>query len=480
MIAKLEELKAAAVDAEVEVGGWKLRLVTRPEINKTNGETAKGGVKFDIYAVAPGGTRRLRSVVEMKRQMGIIGDAEGEGEGGGRPAAAAAVRRAAARRRRRRWWWRWWRRPRWSRLRRRARRAPTRIRRRRRVSGRRASAMRSRSKWRRSGGETSWQPAEVVVLLRNGAFRACVNEESDFIEEFTQDDAGTEWRWPSRGSSKRQAEEEEEEQEEEAGTQRSACAACRGRHVAHTCGARGFAARGLADPRKTKPPPPPPPPLTLGMRVVGRFAGGRRWYPGRVRALHDDGTVHVAYDDGDEEHAPRRLVKPDDTKPAAAAGAGAAGRAILPWSEWPRLPPRAESPAPEPHPRPRRHRHPRPRPHPHPRPAPAPALARRSPAGNAHVFRPRCSRWPARCAARERTTSRCCYATAATARTTSTASRRHSMACPRAIGSAGVHRGGRHGAAASAQARERRRWRRRRRAERDGARGVGGEARCAA
>ena len=83
VIAKLEELKAAAVDAEVEVGGWKLRLVTRPEINKTNGETAKGGVKFDIYAVAPGGTRRLRSVVEMKRQMGIIGDAEGEGEGGG-------------------------------------------------------------------------------------------------------------------------------------------------------------------------------------------------------------------------------------------------------------------------------------------------------------------------------------------------------------------------------------------------------------
>ena len=87
------------------------------------------------------------------------------------------------------------------------------------------------------------------MLLRNGAFRACVNEESDFIEEYTQDDAGTEWRWPSRGSSKRQAEEEEEEQEEEAGTQRSACAACRGRHVAHTCGARGFAARGLAVPR---------------------------------------------------------------------------------------------------------------------------------------------------------------------------------------------------------------------------------------
>ena len=51
-----------------------------------------------------------------------------------------------------------------------------------------------------SGGETSWKPAEVVVLLRNGRFRACVNEESDFIEEYTQEDAGTEWRWPSRGS----------------------------------------------------------------------------------------------------------------------------------------------------------------------------------------------------------------------------------------------------------------------------------------
>ena len=44
----------------------------------------------------------------------------------------------------------------------------------------------------RAAAAASRKPAEVVVLLRNARASACVNEESDFIEEYTQEDAGTE------------------------------------------------------------------------------------------------------------------------------------------------------------------------------------------------------------------------------------------------------------------------------------------------
>ena len=52
--------------------------------------------------------------------------------------------------------------------------------------------------------------------------------------------------------------------------------------------------------------------LAVGDRVLGRF--GRhghyeQWYPGNVRALQDDGTVHIKYDHNDEEeHVPRRFI----------------------------------------------------------------------------------------------------------------------------------------------------------------------------
>ena len=40
----------------------------------------------------------------------------------------------------------------------------------------------------------SWKPAEVVAVLGGGRFRAMVNGEEDFIEEFGMEDERKEWR----------------------------------------------------------------------------------------------------------------------------------------------------------------------------------------------------------------------------------------------------------------------------------------------
>lgn len=45
-------------------------------------------------------------------------------------------------------------------------------------------------------------------------------------------------------------------------------------------------------------------PYSVGDRVSGLFAvksGRPRWFAGRVKRVNEDGTVHVYYDDGDEE-----------------------------------------------------------------------------------------------------------------------------------------------------------------------------------
>lgn len=44
--------------------------------------------------------------------------------------------------------------------------------------------------------------------------------------------------------------------------------------------------------------------FSAGDRVSGLFAvksGRRRWFTGRVKRVNEDGTLHVCYDDGDEE-----------------------------------------------------------------------------------------------------------------------------------------------------------------------------------
>ena len=45
----------------------------------------------------------------------------------------------------------------------------------------------------------------------------------------------------------------------------------------------------------------PPPPLAAGMRVMAPWLGGEALYLGVVAAVHDDGTLHLRYDDGDED-----------------------------------------------------------------------------------------------------------------------------------------------------------------------------------
>ena len=42
--------------------------------------------------------------------------------------------------------------------------------------------------------QVSWKPAEVVAVLGGGRFRAMVNGEDDFIEEFGMEDERKEWR----------------------------------------------------------------------------------------------------------------------------------------------------------------------------------------------------------------------------------------------------------------------------------------------
>ncbi|CAN0521276.1 unnamed protein product, partial [Scytosiphon promiscuus] len=44
--------------------------------------------------------------------------------------------------------------------------------------------------------------------------------------------------------------------------------------------------------------------FSAGDRVRGLFAvksGRPRWFAGRVKGVNEDGTLHVCYDDGDEE-----------------------------------------------------------------------------------------------------------------------------------------------------------------------------------
>ena len=46
-----------------------------------------------------------------------------------------------------------------------------------------------------------WRPACVLACDPHGtSFRACINGDPDFVEEYTSDEEGREWRVPSRAS----------------------------------------------------------------------------------------------------------------------------------------------------------------------------------------------------------------------------------------------------------------------------------------
>ena len=63
--------------------------------------------------------------------------------------------------------------------------------------------------------------------------------------------------------------------------------------------------------------------LGAGARVLARFDGRTRWYPGTVLIAHEDGTFAIKFDTGEEKkHLPTKYVKPmerDSTGVAIAA-----------------------------------------------------------------------------------------------------------------------------------------------------------------
>ena len=63
----------------------------------------------------------------------------------------------------------------------------------------------------------------------------------------------------------------------------------------------------------------------LGQQVDARFEGRQRWYPGTVKGVNDDGTLAIAYADGDEEERvlckhvrPTKASTPAPKKPGSA------------------------------------------------------------------------------------------------------------------------------------------------------------------
>jgi hypothetical protein len=69
-------------------------------------------------------------------------------------------------------------------------------------------------------------------------------------------------------------------------------------------------------------------PLAAGARVMARHGGKAPWYAGAVSAVRADGSLDIAYDDGDQEEAvPPHLVRPAAAPAAAAGGVAAEGEA---------------------------------------------------------------------------------------------------------------------------------------------------------
>ena len=61
--------------------------------------------------------------------------------------------------------------------------------------------------------------------------------------------------------------------------------------------------------------------LPVGCRVTARFRGGRRWFPGTVRAVAGDGSLTIAYDDGDvEAGVPAAFARRSDGAEGNSAG----------------------------------------------------------------------------------------------------------------------------------------------------------------
>ena len=69
-------------------------------------------------------------------------------------------------------------------------------------------------------------------------------------------------------------------------------------------------------------------PLAAGARVMARHGGKAPWYAGKVAAVRADGSLDIAYDDGDKEQAvPPHLVRPAAAPAATDAPADASADA---------------------------------------------------------------------------------------------------------------------------------------------------------
>ena len=59
--------------------------------------------------------------------------------------------------------------------------------------------------------------------------------------------------------------------------------------------------------------------MAVGTAVDARFEGGRDWYSAQITRMRNDGTVDLAYDDGDtERRVPRKLVRLQEERPPQA------------------------------------------------------------------------------------------------------------------------------------------------------------------
>ena len=61
----------------------------------------------------------------------------------------------------------------------------------------------------------------------------------------------------------------------------------------------------------------------MGNVVEARHGGGRKWFPGKISAVNEDGTFDVAYDDGDKESGIEAKLIKRASQASQASGKGA-------------------------------------------------------------------------------------------------------------------------------------------------------------
>lgn len=102
------------------------------------------------------------------------------------------------------------------------------------------------------------------------------------------------------------------------------------RHVARRETPEGDSSEAERDRNATKRGEPSKKPLFVNGNVEARFAGGARWFPGRITRVHRDGSYDVMYSDGEQEtYVPAKFVRPSV---GGSDSGGSDGNAIRPGS----------------------------------------------------------------------------------------------------------------------------------------------------